>query len=45
MMHGQVIGLKHFQLFLNFFYDYVDKNVYAANEAILIKDLSFKQDS
>ena len=46
MMHGQVIGLSHFQLFLKKFYDYVDKNVYyVANEAILIRDLGFKQDS
>ena len=34
----------HTILFLKF-YDYVDKKLYSANEAILIRDLCIKQDS
>ena len=36
---------KSFSIVLKKFYDYVDKNVFSANEAILIKDLCMKQDS
>ena len=46
MIYGQVIGLlSHFQLFLENIHDYVDKHVYSANEAILIRDLCIKLDS
>ena len=41
----QVLGLNHFQSFLKKFYKYVDKNLYSANEAMLIRDLCIKQDS
>ena len=45
MIYGQLIGLSHFQLFFRKFYDYVDKHVYLANEATLIRDLCIKLDS
>ena len=36
---------KSFSIVLRKLYDYVDKHVYSANEAILIKDLCIKLDS
>ena len=36
---------KSFSIVLRKFYDYVDKHVYSANEAILIRDLCIKLDS
>ena len=36
---------KPFSTVLKKFYDYVDKNLYSANEVILITDLCIKQDS
>ena len=39
MIYGHLIGLNHFQMFFENFCDYLDKYVYAANEAMLIRDL------
>ena len=36
---------KSFLIVLGKFYDYVDKHVYSANEATLIRDLCIKLDS
>ena len=36
---------KSFSIVLRKFYDYVDKHVYSANEATLIRDLCIKLDS
>ena len=36
---------KSCSIFLRKFFDYVDKHVYSANEAILIRDLCIKLDS
>ena len=36
---------KSFSIVLTKFYDYVDKHVYSANEAILVRDLCIKLDS
>ena len=36
---------KSFSIVLRKFYDYVDKHVYSANEAILIRDLCIQLDS
>ena len=45
MIYSQLIRLNHFQLFLKKNYDYVDKHVYSANGAMLIRDLCTKLDS
>ena len=45
MIYGHLIGLNQFQMFFENFCDYLDKYVYAANEAMLIRDLCIKQDS
>ena len=44
MIYGQLLGLSHFQLFLENFMT-VEKHVYSANEATLIRDLCIKLDS
>ena len=45
MIYVQLIGSQSFSIVLRKFYDYVNKHVYSANEAILIRDLCIKLDS
>ena len=44
LVYGQ-FWTESFSVVLKKFYDYVDKHVYSANEAILIRDLCIKLDS
>ena len=45
MIYGQSIASQSFSIVLRKFYDYVDKHVFSANEATLIRDLCIKLDS